>query len=54
MTIEKYELKIKEKTFFQGINRMLLYGVECNMGNIFRLSHIFRLISRAFRQYNEK
>ena len=25
-------------------------GAECNMGNIFRVSHILQLISQAFRR----
>ena len=29
---------------------LLLYGAECNMGNIFPDSHILQLISRALRQ----
>ena len=33
---------------------MLSYGAECNMGNIFRVSHIFQLISRAFRRVKQQ
>ena len=29
---------------------LLSHGAECNMGNIFRVSRILQLISRAFRR----
>ena len=36
--------------YFLWYMQLLSHGDECNMGNIFRVSHILQLLSLAFRQ----
>ena len=36
------------------VMQLLSHGAECNMGNIFRVSHILQLTSRAFRRVKQQ